>query len=54
MIITQKQLLILYSISQWFIKFEFNGFFPPYSRETIVDILNEIINQQSNNPMEIK
>lgn len=54
MIITEKQLIIMYEISKWFITTEFHGFSIPYSRETVIEVLNEIINQQSNKLIEVK
>ena len=51
--ISEKQLIILYDISRWFIENEFHGFGVPYSRKTVIDIINEIINQQSDELQEI-
>jgi hypothetical protein len=54
MIITEKQLIILCDIAKWFIKNEFHNFGVPYDRETIIHLLNDILNQQSNELIEVK
>ena len=54
MIITEKQLFMLRDISHWFIQHEFFNFSPPYDRDTVIQLLNDIINKQSNELMEVK
>lgn len=56
MIITEKQLIILFEISLWFSQVHMNWRFnqPPFSRETVEQIVNDILNQQSNKLMEVK
>lgn len=53
MIITEKQLIILFDIAKFVITHEFNRL-NNYDRQTIVDVVNEILNQQSNELIEVK
>ncbi len=54
MIITEKQLIILYDIAKWYITYDFVRFGAPYTNQIVIDVLNQIINQQSDKPVEIK
>lgn len=56
MIITEKQLIMLFEMGVFLARLNMSGNYwsPPYSRETMIDLVNDIINQQSNKLQEIK
>lgn len=55
MIITEKQLMILFDLALWFsqLNMTWRHLGPPFSREYINELVNEIYNQQSNELKEI-
>lgn len=56
MIITEKQLLMLYEIVVYVSRLNMSGsaWNPPFSNKTISQLVDDIINQQSNKKIEIK
>ena len=56
MICSEKQLMILFDLAIWFsqLNMAWRDMGPPFSKETINQLINEIYNQQSNKLIEIK
>jgi hypothetical protein len=54
--ITEKQLLVLVDLAKWFSQLQMNwrDFGPIYSRETIEKLVIDIVNQQSDELIDIK
>ena len=56
MIINEKQLIILFDLALWFsqLNMTWRHYAPPFTRETINNLVNEIYDQQSTNLIEVK
>lgn len=56
MIITEKQLIMLFEMGVFLARLNMSGTYwnSPYNKETMINLVNDIINQQSNKLMEIK
>lgn len=56
MLITEKQLMILFDLALWFsqLNMSWREYGPPFSREIINNLVNQIYSQQSNNLKEVK
>lgn len=54
--ITEKQLMILFDLALWFsqLNMTWRGLGPPFSKETITNLVNEIYDQQSQDLIEVK
>jgi hypothetical protein len=54
--ISEKQLIILFDLALWFsqLNMSWRSLGPPFTREMINDLVNEIYNQQSNKLIDIK
>ncbi len=56
MIITEKQLIMLFEMGAFLatLNMQGNAWSPPFSKETMIKLVNEIYNQQSNDLIEVK
>ncbi len=55
-IITEKQLHVLFDLAVWFsqLNMTWRGLGPPFTKELITNLVNDIYNQQSNELVEVK
>lgn len=54
--ITEKQLMILFDLAIWFsqLNMSWRGMGPPFDKEVIIKLVNEIFDQQSDEIFDIK